>query len=287
MTEVQTIELELLKEFLSIAERLNITYYLVCGSALGAIKYNGFIPWDDDIDIGIPRPDYERFLCEAPHYLPNHVFLQNFKTDRNFPSIISKLRNSNTTWIEAGVQHINMHHGVGIDIFPLDGYPTQKHKQYVFEIKRMQFERIRSLYFYHERINVSTGFRTAVMQFLHDRLGVYPKASKEMEKFTIFLQQNCVFYSALWCNFGNWQGKLEYAPCWHYGKGTWATFEGLRVRVPEQYDAYLTQKYGNWKADLPDKDKKSGHFFRLKDCSKPYTDYLKILPDGTACIIDE
>ena len=66
MTELQEIEFGLLQQFLSVCEQLNLTYYLVCGSALGAVKYGGFIPWDDDIDVALPRKDYEIFCREAP-----------------------------------------------------------------------------------------------------------------------------------------------------------------------------------------------------------------------------
>ena len=55
MTELQTVELELLRQFLAVCEREGLTYYMVCGSALGAVKYGGFIPWDDDIDVALPR----------------------------------------------------------------------------------------------------------------------------------------------------------------------------------------------------------------------------------------
>jgi hypothetical protein len=79
----------------------------------------------------------------------------------------------------------------------------------------------------------------------------------------------------VWCNHGNWQGKLEYAPRWQYGKGVWATFEGLRVRVPEAADAYLTQKYGDWRADLPDEQKVGHHFYEVCDLEKSYTYYMK------------
>jgi lipopolysaccharide cholinephosphotransferase len=79
--------------------------------------------------------------------------------------------------------------------------------------------------------------------------------------------------SELWCNYGNWQGKLEYAPKWHYGEGTWVTFEGLRVRIPENYDAYLTQKYGDWRSDPPLEKQKSHHVSTIIDTEKPYTFY--------------
>ena len=76
MNRLQTVELELLKAFVDICEKLGLKYYLVCGTALGAVKYGGFIPWDDDVDVALPREEYRRFLQEAPALLPEHIFLQ-------------------------------------------------------------------------------------------------------------------------------------------------------------------------------------------------------------------
>ena len=81
--------------------------------------------------------------------------------------------------------------------------------------------------------------------------------------------------SALVCNHGNWQGKLEYAAKEQYADGISGTFEGLYVRIPEQYDAYLTQKYGDWRADLPDSQKMGHHSYLVCDASRSYLTYRK------------
>ena len=120
MTPLQQKELELLTLFIQICSQLELRYYLVCGTALGAVKYGGFIPWDDDVDVSMPREDYEVFLQKAPALLPEHVFLQNYRTDPAFPQIFSKLRNSNTTYIEKSAGKLPINHGIYIDIFPLD-----------------------------------------------------------------------------------------------------------------------------------------------------------------------
>ena len=94
MNELQKIEFDMLKEVVRVCSELKLTYYLVCGSALGSIKYRGFIPWDDDMDIALPRRDYEIFIKEAQALLPENLFLQNYHTEPSFPQIFSKLRNS-------------------------------------------------------------------------------------------------------------------------------------------------------------------------------------------------
>ena len=136
MNAVQIKELELLKIFISICEKYHIKYFLACGSVLGAIKYKGFIPWDDDIDVCLLRPDYERFLDVANAEIPEWCFIQNSKTDPAFPHFFSKLRNSNTTFIEKGTAHLHINHGIYLDIFPIDGYPFDKKDIKFFEFRK-------------------------------------------------------------------------------------------------------------------------------------------------------
>ena len=100
MTELQKKEFEMLCLVVDICNQLDLEYYLVCGSALGAVKYNGFIPWDDDVDVALPRKDYELFLSKASSMLPSWCFIQNYRTDPKFPLLGTKLRNSKTTFIE-------------------------------------------------------------------------------------------------------------------------------------------------------------------------------------------
>ena len=141
MTELQKIELDMLKEFIRICDELNLTYYLVCGSALGAAKYQGFIPWDDDLDVALPREDYDVFCEKAQSMLPEHLFLQNHLTDEQYPLYMSKIRNSNTTFIERIHSKIDMNHGVYIDVFPLDGYPNDEKNIKKFERQKVLYNR--------------------------------------------------------------------------------------------------------------------------------------------------
>ncbi len=104
MHSLQQVELKMLQMVDDICRELHIKYYLVCGSALGAVKYSGFIPWDDDLDIGLLRPDYEIFVREAKRLLPDNYFLQNYRTDPAFPQVFSKIRDSRTTFIEKARQ---------------------------------------------------------------------------------------------------------------------------------------------------------------------------------------
>lgn len=142
MTPLQQKEFQLLKKFIDICDYLNLTYYLVCGSCLGAVKYQGFIPWDDDVDVALPRDDYEIFIEKASQYLEDNQFLQNYHTEPDFPIIFTKLRDSSTTFIEKTAANLDINHGIYIDIFPLDGYPKNKAKSLILEIKKKIYTNI-------------------------------------------------------------------------------------------------------------------------------------------------
>lgn len=110
--------LEILDFFVSICKENNLTYYLGEGTLLGAIRHNGFIPWDDDIDIYMPRKDYEKLLnlkIESPKF-----WLDNYKTNKKSWCPYSKMRYLNTIYEEKYVSNYNEPQGIWIDIFPID-----------------------------------------------------------------------------------------------------------------------------------------------------------------------
>ena len=269
MNAVQEKAFSLLQQVVSICEKWDIPYYLVCGTALGAVKYQGFIPWDDDVDVGFLRPDYERFLEIAPKELPEWCFLQNYRTEKMFYHTFSKVRDSRTTFIEQSTNGFPINQGIYVDIFPIDGYPKGKVKKAIFEVKQKLLNWVRFAILV-DSPNPKVRKRNKILR----ALGIHRFYRSAIAALERMYKSYPLEQSERWCNYGNWQGKLEYAPKWHYGEGTWATFEGLRVRVPEKFDEYLTQKYGNWREDPPKDKQKTHHLSVVCDPDKPYTEYL-------------
>lgn len=271
MTDLQKVEFEILKAFVGVCEELGLRYYLVCGTALGAVKYQGFIPWDDDVDVALPRSDYEVFCEKAQALLPEYYFLQTYRTDPNYPNFYCKIRDSRTTYIEKSVRDIKMNHGVYIDVFPLDGYPEDHAAATSLERKKRLFKLQLGCAFTPREGQKLT---TKVFFMLERLLGFHKNTAKTAEKLDRLVSGWPLDTSKLWCNHGNWQGRLEYAPREQYGEGEWALFEGLKVRVPERYDEYLTQKYGDWRANLPLEQQVGHHYYSVMDVDKPYTEYV-------------
>ncbi len=100
LREAQLIMLDMLIEFDVICKKHQLRYWLDSGTLLGAVRHQGFIPWDDDIDISMPIEDYHRFLAVAPAELSSNVFLQNRNTDCEFKFDYTKLRSNNASIVE-------------------------------------------------------------------------------------------------------------------------------------------------------------------------------------------
>lgn len=271
MNALQEKELELLRLFIEVCEELGLTYYLVCGSALGAVKYGGFIPWDDDVDVALPRKDYEVFLGKASEMLPEWVFLQNHRTDRFYPGLGSKLRNSNTTFIEKSAMKIPMHHGIFIDVFPLDGYPSDPEEAKALErVKRREYRKryVRLVPFLHRDMGLTFN------SLLNRLLGAFSDTSVACRKTEIIISAYPTDGCEIWCNHANSMSKKEYAPASWYGGGAVFEFEGLKVKIPSEWHSYLSQKYGDYTQDLPEDEKVPSHGF-VVDTERSYLEYLQ------------
>jgi len=269
MTELQQVEFDLFRIFAETCEKLNLNYFLVCGSALGAKRHGGFIPWDDDLDVGMYREDYNKFIELAPPLLPEGIFLQNYHSDPEYRNIFSKLRNSNTTYIEKTVQHLNINHGIYIDVFPLDGYP-----QSALEQKWLAFEMKYYVYALLSGFSKSTSLKGTLANLPFRMLG-YPRRVKQtLMKYESVISKYPIKDTKLVCNHGTWYGKRNYIPKEFYGKGSVISFEGYPAKVPEDIENYLKTLFGDWQTPPPPEKQRGHHFYEICDTKKPYTEYL-------------
>lgn len=115
--------LTILKEIVRICSVLNIKCFVTGGTAIGAYYFQGFVKWDDDIDLGMKRDDYEKFMKEAPSIISKGFFIQCIKTEPNTPFYFMKVRKDNTLFVQQEFKDVKMHHGIFVDIFPFDNIP--------------------------------------------------------------------------------------------------------------------------------------------------------------------
>lgn len=272
MNELQKVEMDLFRCFVETCEKLDLNYFLVCGSALGAARHGGFIPWDDDFDVGMYREDYDKFMEQAPALLPEGIFLQNYKSDPAFPYVFAKLRNSNTTFIQTILEDLDMNHGIYMDIFPLDGYPeTLKEQKKLASLKRHYKRQLTCAFKLPKNISLKGKISVAAFRFL----GCHKRTTKILAKYEALISKYPVKGTKLICSHGTWYGERDYIPAEYYGNGAVAEYEGMKVRVPENCDAYLTCLYGDWRTPPAPEKRTGSHQCEICDTEKPYTHYLK------------
>ena len=269
--QFKQIQLEMLKIFIDVCKEYDLQYFLVCGSCLGAIRHAGFIPWDDDIDVGMPREDYENFLEIARDKLPSHLFLQTSNTDPEYPHPFAKIRNSNTTYIETSVKNLNINHGVYLDVFPIDGISENKFIRGLIKFKKKYYNLVISKCFYSERY-VENSLKKYVKKVLWQLNPDIKKAIRKRE--TLFCKYAYVS-SSLITNFGSAWGDREIMPKDILGQGKKAVFEGIDVIVPEKYDEYLTRLYGDYMTPPPPEKRIAHHFYSAADMNKSYREYAE------------
>lgn len=266
--ELKAVELEILRQFIKVCDELELRYYVAGGTLLGAVRHKGFIPWDDDIDVCMPREDYEVFLQKGQSLLKDPYFLQTFRTDTEYPANFAKIRNSNTTFIETSVRNCKINHGVYIDIFPLDYYPDSKWKARVLELKKLIYTgRIASVFYTTEKIS----FKGKLLR-LGAKIMVPTVKRAVSQREELFL--SCKNTGKIANYSGAW-GKKEIVPAEWFGAGCTLAFENLAVNAPEQYDKWLTQVYGNYMQPPPVEQQKGHHYADVIDLHRPYTEYTK------------
>jgi lipopolysaccharide cholinephosphotransferase len=264
---MKELERDMLVSFLEVCDKLSLRYYLVGGTLLGAVRHQGFIPWDDDIDIAMPRADYEVFLREGQKYLPEHLFLQHLNSDPAYGGNFAKIRDMRTTLVEYSVRKYPMCHGVFIDVFPLDFYPDDPREQKKMDRRQLYFK-----YRTRAAVEVPAPARhsAAVELGLNAMSGLtwlccpsFRRVLKIREKVHTGVKSG-----EKWANYCGAWGKKEIMPARWFGEGCKLRFEGLEVTGPEHYHEYLTQMYGDY-MQLPPVEKRGQHHqFEVYRCKQ-------------------
>ncbi len=247
--------MRVVKEFL---DSNHIEYYMLGGTLLGAVRHKGFIPWDDDIDIGIPRESYELFLKNISKYLPTHLKVRTYYDETSHHYYFSRIVDTRYKLKRTG-STVDREEEVWIDIFPLDGMPDN--------IIICQLHKIRLLYLrmmYHistfDKVNLKRPNRPLsermVISFVSvTGFGRKMNPRKWLDKLDRCLKKYPYKNSNLVINFMGQYKFKEMFPKSYYGKGRLYDFEDSTLRGPENYDAVLKQMYGDYMTPPKDSDK--------------------------------
>ncbi len=139
---IQKIDLVLLKEFDRVCRKIGVGYFICGGTMLGYKRHGGFIPWDDDIDVGMLRADYNKFLKEGGKHLSEDFFLQTRKSDPKIPYLFSKIRLNGTSYITNYNELRDFHKGICLDLFPFDYIPNSLNERQRFKNKVLFYSNI-------------------------------------------------------------------------------------------------------------------------------------------------
>lgn len=238
--KIWSVELDLLMEFDRVCNKYNLIYFANGGTLLGAVRHKGFIPWDDDIDLMMLRPDYEKLCNIAKQEFKAPYFFQNIYTD-NTMFTISKLRNSNTSAIE-NFSDNNYNQGIFIDIWPLDDISDGTIiSNRISNIKECLINMITSEDDVIKFINNNQNLPLS-KEFIKRYLSLKMKDRiNEYEKFCAnhFGKSSQISYA--FTLSGNRRFDLDW-----FQDCIMLDFENTKIPVPLCYDKFLTIEYGDW-----------------------------------------
>lgn len=256
LKKLQEVELIILEAVADLCEAHGIHYFLDSGTLIGAIRHNGFIPWDDDVDIAMPYEDYLRFLEIAPSGLGDQYYIQNFVTEKHFFKSYTKVCLNGTTVLPPEWENWDIHHGAWVDIFPMfysDSDKDIRRKGRLYKLCSILQERnyYRSCLIHDGRTFPKTVkyllllllciIPMSLRQKLHGRLLHYICSQKDGR----YLCRCAIIVRKFEKN--SYMGP----PCYHQ-------FEHLSLRVPNDYDGVLRAEYGDY-MQLPPENKRGTH----------------------------
>lgn len=269
MTELQTRLLDMMKWFHSFCEDNDLTYYVLGGTMLGAVRHQGFIPWDDDLDVGLPRNDYERLLKLLKNDRGHYHLETPFSPDKHYCYPFSKLYDKETTLIEN--TKYKLVRGIYIDIFPLDGIGKTKLSS---RFKYLPVDFLLNLLSINSLIPNSN--RRRIKQIILTIYNVFFSKQINAKRIAILLDCYCRKHSRQKNNYGgNLLGAWKYREVMKLDildEPQKYLFETMEVYGAGDYDSYLTSLYDNWRV-LPPTEKRITHHDYYLDLNKPYGEY--------------
>ena len=268
MKKIWAIELNLLVEFDRVCKKHGLKWFVDYGTLLGAARHQGFIPWDDDVDVSMFRVDYMKLLTIAPNEFRDPYFFQSAYTDEKIWPF-SKLRDSRTTAIEFPEKK-KMNQGIFIDIFPLDDVPANKDNSAVFRIQTELWFTIMAPHIIVRGLNEPRYPFVLDRDIILDLLQNYDDAQKlaEFEKFNLshFGEADHVNFLAEEISKVSPSKNKEY-----YREIIYLPFENITVPAPKGYEEILSIQYGDWHKFVQGTSFHEGIFF---DPDNPYTKYI-------------
>lgn len=247
--EIHEILLNIAKEFDNVCQKHKIPYYMLGGTMLGAIRHKGFIPWDDDMDFGVPREHYKKLYDILNKELPKQYKCSSFENSSYVFYPYYKIEDRTTRLDSAQLGgSIEDKIGVNIDIFPLDACLKESN-----EVKRVI--RLNDIY---GRIYTQSATKNPKKDFIKKLIRLLIPISQKRFYSIIENQIKRIPSGDFWANlYGHWEDK-EIIPRKWYGERMYYKFESIKLCGIEKYESYLMQLYGDY-MKLPPEEKRRRH----------------------------
>lgn len=255
LKKVQEIQLNIALEVKRICNKHEIKYSLIAGTLLGAIRHKGFIPWDDDMDIGMLRSEYEKFIEVAKKELSNDYFLQTWETDLGFGMPFAKIRKNGTKYVEKNSIKTDQHEGIFIDIFPFDAVPNSRLRKKTHELKTYILKRLLLIKLGYQLWDSDENFKKNIYRIISVVIQpisleyIKEKLKNEMVKYNNYSMEEVVTIGGSYgyrkeTIFKKWLENLQTIE-----------FEKCDFLAPVENVNYLEKFYGDYK-ELPPEEKR-------------------------------
>lgn len=254
--ELQRVELEVLGAIATVCAKHEIIWWLDSGTALGARRHGGFIPWDDDIDIGMMREDYDRFCAIAPTELPEGFSFHNARTEERFAPLFSKVWKDGTKFFTQETLDAGCEQGIFVDVFPYDYIGLDGRSE---GMKKKLINAQRLSYLYHARHIVvpDRGVKGAIekgaCRFAHYVVRSLMSKRKIVEAF----DSACKTFDTSACVISSAYAYGAPIPADVLLPTCLIEFEGKQLPCPGQVDRYLEIRYGDWRQLPPENQRKT------------------------------
>lgn len=253
LKQLQKVNLDMAEYFVQFCKKHNLLCFLCGGGCIGAIRHQGFIPWDDDLDFFMPRQDYEKLqnLWNLEAKTTKYSLVKQSKTlvDHN---LFITIRDNDTTQIKPYQQGLNIPHGVAMDIFPLDGYPDSSVKRKVQCIWALIYSLFCAQLIPKNHGKLIEALGKIALKCIPNnsiRYWIWQYAENQMKKYDI---EHCKGITELCAGpryMKNWYPKEAFSEI------MWVSFEHTKMPIPVGYDIYLRTAFGDY-MELPPKEKR-------------------------------
>lgn len=270
LRELQLAEYKMLKDVARLCDENGIAYFLDSGTLLGAVRHNGFIPWDDDIDICMDVANYRKFCRIMPKVLPDRYFLQNYKSDPKVSAKWSKVRINGTTSMDRSLSKWDIHFGVCMDVFVISGISKNWfRKRLQIYARVLQHQLINKYYWRVTNRKVSLKLER-LYKYMPERIRIFLLGM--LENLCVVDVKNCDYcYNTYYQSMEHIKIPSRYM---NMKDRVQLQFEDDMFWVPKEYDGYLRLFYGDYWT-LPSEEERGGHGDIVVDLEHDYKDYIR------------